>query len=429
MIPLKMPFVGYRSLLVLFLLLQVRVGYSQPGGAKLPDTDPFQTYLTGKAPEIEEDLGTETTPEGIRVHRLVFRSRLIETPQGPQPSLVFAAIAFPAGKGPHPAIVRLHGGGGGADIPAAVSSALQGYVSLVLDIPGVAGGKNKHPKTTGPWLTRPKIGAHPDATHSCLFDAVLASVQSFYLLRAQPEVDPSKMGVAGASWGGYTATMVAGLINDDLAATWAVYGSGNFEAGAFEKENINRLPASERETWLTYLDPGRRAYRITKPYFIATASNDRHWSWMAVQATLAQIKGPVNQLYSPNDNHVIKYPGTNGMIPFFNHYLKKTGPPLPKVISRQVKRLKDDRVQVQVGVSDYTKLVAVKVYYSVANPSWTERNWMGIDAQKAGRHYKAIIPADAAGQQLDWYAIVTDENLPAWGTDHLSTSSLIRPVD
>ncbi len=83
----------------------------------------------------------------------------------------------------------------------------------------------------------------------------------------------------------------------------------------------------------------------------------------------------------------------------------------------------------QVGVSDYTKLVAVKVYYSVANPSWTERNWMGIDAQKAGRHYKAIIPADAAGQQLDWYAIVTDENLPAWGTDHLSTSSLIRPVD
>ncbi len=330
MIPLKMPFVGYRSLLVLFLLLQVRVGYSQPGGAKLPDTDPFQTYLTGKAPEIEEDLGTETTPEGIRVHRLVFRSRLIETPQGPQPSLVFAAIAFPAGKGPHPAIVRLHGGGGGADIPAAVSSALQGYVSLVLDIPGVAGGKNKHPKTTGPWLTRPKIGAHPDVTHSCLFDAVLASVQSFYLLRAQPEVDPSKMGVAGASWGGYTTTMVAGLINNDLAATWAVYGSGNFEAGAFEKQNINQLPAAEREKWLTYLDPGRRAYRITKPYFIATASNDRHWSWMAVQATLAQIKGPVNQLYSPNDNHVIKYPGTNGMIPFFNHYLKRPGLLCPK---------------------------------------------------------------------------------------------------
>ncbi len=89
-----------------------------------------------------------------------------------------------------------------------------------------------------------------------------------------------------------------------------------------KKDHILKLPAEERARWQRWLDPAQRAQNITKPYYISTASNDRHWSWMAVQATLAHIKGSVNQFYSPNDNHAMTYPGSKYMLHYFDHYVK-----------------------------------------------------------------------------------------------------------
>jgi len=387
--------------------------------------DPFQSYLTGKPPVITEDLGTETTAEGLKIHRLIFRSRMLETTAGNQPCLVFAAIVHPAGRGKHPGIVRLHGGGGSADIPAAITSAKAGYVSLVLDIPAVA-GKAQHPKNNFPAASRPKIGARPDATYSGLFDAVLAAIQSFYLLRAQPDVDPKRIGIAGASWGGYTATMVAGILNKDIACTYSAYGSGNFLKGAYEKTHIEQLPEKERSAWLTYMDPGNRARNITKPFIIATASNDRHWSWMAVQATLADMKGPTYQFYSPNDNHMMKYPGSNLMIPFFNHYLLG-GPALPAITAIKYTTTTAGGLKISFKVKHTQNPIAVRVFYT--NPEeqvlWTERKWSFIDAVPLAAGYQAIIPAEANAKALDCYVLLTDVQ-PRLGADTVSVSSLIR---
>lgn len=389
------------------------------------DQDPFLPYLTGKPPVIQEDLGTEINAEGLKIHKLVFRSRVVQTPEGPRESLVYAVIVHPPGKGPFPAMVRIHGGGGHADVPSALSSARDGYVSLVLDVPGVA-GKERSAKNTINWDKIPKIGAKPDATHSALFDAVLAGIQSFYLLAAQPDVDQKKIGVAGSSWGGYTATMVAGILDRDVAATYSAFGSGNFLKGAYEKANIERLPEEERKAWLKWLDPGARAVKITKPYIIATASNDRHWSWMAVQATLEKMKAPLNYFYSPNDNHQMKYMGSSLMIPFFNQYLKG-GPALPMVLLGQTEKLKDGRLSLKYKVKHAEQLIAARVYYTnpTDQPVWTERVWSYVDAKAVSSGYQAIIPASAAAKPLDWYVLVTDHQ-PKLGKDTVSVSSLIQ---
>jgi dienelactone hydrolase len=391
-------------------------------------SDPFAPWLTGQAPAIEEDEGITMGADSIRVQRLVFRSRDIQTPAGPQPSRVFAAIAWPRGKGPFPGLLRLHGGGGYADIAAAISSAKAGYVSLVLDIPGLASVKTRNAKTQGPWKDRRMITATPDVTYSCLFDAVLSSVQAFYLLRSLPGVDSTKMCVAGASWGGYTATMIAALLNKDITATWSIFGTGNFELGAYEKDHIEKLPGEEKERWLRWLDPGRRAHCITKPYFISTASNDRHWSWMAVQATIADIKGPVNQFYSPNDNHATNYPGNKNMIRFFDYYTKRSVPPLPKVTAGKTRRLEDGRAQVSFTVKDTTAVVSSEIYYADASPVWTQRKWRAAPAARKGKEYTAYVPADIAVRPFNWYAIVRDKNEAAWGKDSISCAGLIQQI-
>lgn len=407
---LKQRYVG-----IIFLLLMAGNAMAQ---------DPFQPYLTGKAPIIKEDLGTEKTADGIVVHKLVFQSRIMQTPTGPLPVLVYAVIVHPAGNGPFPGLVRLHGGGGIADIPAAIGSAKEGYVSLVLDIPGIA-GKEQSPKNTFP-ASIPKIAAKPNASYSALFDAVLASIQSFYLLRNEADVDKKRIAIAGSSWGGYTATMLAAILDKEIAGTYVAFGSGNFELGAYEKQNIDKLPAAEKEEWIKWLDPGSRASNITKPYVIATASNDRHWSWMAVQATLAEMKGPVHQFYSPNDNHTMKYMGSSLMIPFLNHYLKD-GPALPKVILAKTEKLQDGALQINFKVADAAKLVATKVYYTIPSnqPIWTERLWTPVDAIANGKGFQAVIPAAISSKPLQWYVLITD-NHPQLGKDTVSVSSLIQ---
>lgn len=388
------------TLIILFLLFVI--------GSTAQTTDPFAPYLTGKAPSIAEELGTEMHSDSIRVRKLVFRGR--------DNSTVYAAIAYPAGKGPFPGMLRLHGGGGYADIPAAVSSAKNGYISLVLDQPGVAGEKSRNARTTGAWKGRNMITAKPDVTYSALFDAVLASVQALFLLRSLPEVDKSKLCVAGASWGGYIATMVAALCNKDLKATWSVFGSGHFEKGAYEKDRIMKLPEQERALWQRWLDPGTRAKQITKPYFISTASNDRHWSWMAVQATLAEMKGPVNQFYSPNDNHGMNYPGAKYMTHFFNHYVKGTEPELPAIVQQ-----KNIQQQVIFKVLHAAAVVKAEVWYAPADTLWTQKQWIVTTAVKQGDRYVATLPAN---QKINWYPVVRS----VYGKDTIASSGLIKEL-
>ncbi|WEK34872.1 MAG: acetylxylan esterase [Candidatus Pseudobacter hemicellulosilyticus] len=411
-----------RSVLILFSVLCTGIL------AQAQESDPFAPYLTGKPPVIEEDLGTEMVSDSIRVHKFLFRSRVVQTPEGPVPTIVYAAIAYPSGKGPFPGMLRLHGGGGSADIPAAVSSARAGYASIVLDVPGIAAAQKRHPKTAGTWTKSTMITANPDASNSSLFDAVLGSIQAFYLLRAQPGVDASRMCVAGASWGGYTATMVAALIDKDIKATWSVFGSGHFELGAYEKDRIGKLPDTERARFQRWLDPGRRAQQITKPYFISTASNDRHWSWMAVQATTDLMRGPVNQFYSPNDNHAINYPGAKYMLRYFDHYVKGIGPVLPQVLDEKTRRLKDGRVALSFTATGLTKLAKAEIWYAPADTGWITKKWLSIPSSFDGKRYISYLPAAVAAQSFNWYAIVSSTNPAALGKDTIAVSGKVEEV-
>ncbi len=415
------------SILFLLIITQVVLGQKTTSGA-MDVKDPFAPFLTGKPPVILKNLGIETRPDNIRIHRMVYLSRVVGTLAGNDSLKVFAAIAFPPGKGIFPGIVRLHGGGGIADIPAAVSSARVGFVSLVLDIPGIA-GKDKSPENK--WLKQDqnKITAKPDVSCSALFDGVLASIQAVYLLKSMPGVDPAKIGVAGASWGGYVSTMVAALLNDDLAAGWSVFGSGSFLMGSYEKSNIEKLPPAEREEWIKYLDPGSRAGKITKPFHISTASNDRHWSWMAVQQTLSGMRGPVSQLYSPNTNHLIKCPGGSGMIPFFNQYLKN-GKPMPEITAITARRMDDGDIEVRFHVKNTADPVNPRLYYTLPEkkPVWTESIWDCAAAMNRGNWYEATIVASKARGKTDMFAYISDHQ-PELGQDSITVTSLIFEVN
>lgn len=389
------------------------------------ETDPFAPYLRGKAPRIIKTLA-DSTADGVKIRTLLFHSRDVQTPGGTVPTEIFAAVIRPVTPGSYPGLMVLHGGGGTAEIEKAIRWAKQGYIVVTLDLPGIAEPK-KATQSSGYWKSfaygTHRFTASPDITYSTIFDGVLAALQGLYLLRDQPDVQRKHIGITGISWGGYTTTILTGLAPSYISASFSSYGAGFYDTNSVFLHELNKMPADERTVWLKYLDAGRRANKITAPFFIAAASNDNWFYPPAVMATLQAIKAPANHFFAPNANHTAPVPGGTSKkdkpgtmemeLTWFNYYLKGTGWPLP-VISGEIQPVAQpatgDNEPVQFYVDSKTAITDATVYYST-DTSWTKRQWIACKATPVnGRKgwYKAALPADIRGNGTWWYASVSD---------------------
>ncbi len=391
--------------------------------------DPLLPFLDGRPPELLREIpSSDPVPENITLKRVVFRSR--------NDSEIFAVIARPKTPGKHPGILVLHGGSGSAEVDKAIAWAQRGYVAVAPDLPGIADPK-KLTETKGAWSSL-KYGdgrwvATPDASVSVIFDAVLSAMKSLYLLRAQPDVDPARIGVVGISWGGYMTTMVCALAGDQVRAGFAVFGCGFYDLTAQlngPKSTLGGMPEDERARWLLHLDAGRRLPGLKAAYFIAGATNDFFYWPLAVQATLDAVPGEKNHLYAPNSNHKVPLPG--GMefpkepsepfqptafqpyptpsgskanwlameVPFFDFYLKGTGEPLPRV-SVETSNLP----LAKFSITSPRPLSKVEIYWAKENPDVKTREWIALPATgTGGDHFEANLPAEAA----DWFVVASD---------------------
>ncbi len=409
-------------------------------------SDPLRPFLDDRAPEILREIPySAPVPENITVRQVAFRSR--------DDSEIFAVIATPKSPGKHPGLLVLHGGGGSAEIDKAMAWAQRGYVAVAPDLPGIAEPKTLT-VTKGNWSAL-KYGegrwvAQPDASESVIFDGVLSAMKSLYLLRSQPDVDTTRIGVVGISWGGYMTTMVCGLAGDRVKAGFALYGCGFFDLGSqssptnapynpkLPRTGLARLSPEERERWLACLDAGRRAPEMKAAYYLAAATND-FFGWpQAAQGTLDAIPGEKNHLYAPNANHKVPVPGgdiastekpdpnfvptafqpyptpkgqkANWLsmeVPYFEYYLKDIGKPFPKV---RVVPGKDPQIA-SFYVTAPHPLISVEVYWAKAAPAVQTANdiknrvWQALPATKADETYQAQLPPEAG----DWFALVSDD--------------------
>ena len=443
--------------LFLFLTAFVVVPFCAVRSAN--SADPFAPYLDDRAPEIIREIANATpSPEGITVRQVVFRSR--------ENSEIFAIIATPKAAGRHPGILVLHGGGGIAEVDKAMAWAQRGYVAVAPDLPGIAEPK-KLINTKGKWSSF-KYGenrwiAEPDGSASVIFDAVLSAMKSLFLLRAQPDVDSSRIGVVGISWGGYMTAMVCGLAGDRVKAGFALYGCGFFEYSGEQpvgplrpdlpQNSLWRMPQEQRERWLRDLDAGRRAPGMKAAYFLAAATDD-FFGWpRAAQATLNAVHGEKNHLFAPTANHKAPVPGgsifgnkpeapftptafqpyptptgqkANWLameVPYFDYFLKGIGKPFPKVA---VQATKEPRLA-RFSVAAPHPLTKVEVYWSKAVPvvlkrdDVLKREWIALPAAKAADGcYEAKLPAEAA----EWFALVSDDRPVTVSSDMIQVAAV-----
>lgn len=418
--------------LILIFTIAFNLSYSQnkKNPAIIDAKDPFAPYLNGKAPAIRKELGEEK--DSIKLRKVIFHSRDVNLNGTIIPTAVFAAIASPLKPGSYPGILVLHGGGGAAEIDKIRKWAAKGYVAVSIDLPGIT-APEKVPNSSGYWNTyaygKNRFTVSPDITYSTIFEGVVSAVQALYLLRSQPDVIKDKIGITGVSWGGYMTTIVSGLANADVTASFSTYGSGFYDTASTFLKELDKMSGPDKELWLKYLDAGRRAKHIATPYFIAAATNDNWFYPPAVMATLNTVRGPVNHFFAPNANHSAGIPGGNdspnrvGTMQmeetYFNYFLKGLGLPLPQILKPAgAKDKTNGNLNIRFSTRGKTKTTAATVYYST-DSLWTKRKWIAVKAvPSTNLSYKAQIPAQAIAKGTWWYVSISDDR-PVTVSSHM----------
>jgi hypothetical protein len=166
----------------------------------------------------------ELQRDGYRIEKLLLQT---------MPDVWMPALAYvPESPGPHPAILNVHGHWKHAKVEPVVQSRCIGAVKLgffVLCVDAFGAGERAIGKALGEY--------HGEMSAATLFPTgrPLSGIQVYENMRAvdylqsRPEVDPTKIGITGASGGG-NQTMYAGAWDERFTAVVPVCSVGNYQA-------------------------------------------------------------------------------------------------------------------------------------------------------------------------------------------------------
>ncbi|MDA7883736.1 acetylxylan esterase [Akkermansiaceae bacterium] len=388
-------------------------------------TDPLLGYVDS-VPTVAEEISS-VDQNGLTIRKFRYHSR-------DNKNLIFAILVTPQDvTGKLPAVMFYHAGGSRAQTEEAAAKyfANRGFIGMAISIPSFCNNCSETivegtPNNRGE-AARLNVEGGPE--NSALADSMIAALEGFNFLAAHPNVDSANMGVTGTSWGGYTTTMMAGLLTNKVKAAYSIYGSGYWDRGSFWSPYLAKLSPENLETWLTYYDAGRRANSITASYYIDAPTNDTYFWPEAVQGTLDAIPSNKNHSFNPNRNH--SQANSKSRYQWMVHYLK--GGELPGFAKPTlVSALENDGqldltvdLQIPAGVS----ITSANVWYADPDLAVTERQWISLPTQKVDDGTYTAQLASSLVQDKAIYFMRFEDNLGNYtSTDMGYADEVIDPV-
>lgn len=253
---------------------------------------PWDLAALGKAPAIHAT--TSCSEPGVR-------SFFYEGAEYKgKPTWVFAYYAAPGGSAPAggwPAAVCAHGGGGTAFPDWVRTWNSNGYAAISMDLEGHlptgSGHENAGPARTN-WFS--DIG-FPD-NEQWFYHAVADVIRANSLLRSFPEINSSKIGLTGISWGGTIVSATAG-VDPRFAFVVPVYGCGLIHES--DNDGLNAwfktmTPQQFRDYRLKW-DPSAHLPFAKMPMMFLTGFDDPVFQIDIVDKSASLAGGPVTRCY------------------------------------------------------------------------------------------------------------------------------------
>jgi cephalosporin-C deacetylase-like acetyl esterase len=199
-----------------------------------------------------------------------------------KPTRVFAWIGIPTQRtGKVPAMVLIHGGGGTAYKEWVQKWNAQGFAAISIAVEGQTDNNENNVKGRSGWERHAFSGPARDGIFAdtklpmkeqWMYHALANTMLANSLLRALPEVDASKIGVTGISWGGVITSTVIGL-DDRFAFGIPIYGCGHL----FDAENHWGKALHDNEGYKQVWDGMNYADRVKMPVLWLSWPQDAHF--------------------------------------------------------------------------------------------------------------------------------------------------------
>lgn len=315
-------------------------------------------------------------------------------PLGGKPTHVFAYYAHPDGPGPFPAMVLVHGGGGTAFADWARHWAERGYAAIAMDLSGH--GPHGRLPDGGPEQdddTKFRSFTDAEAREMWTYHAVAAAIRAHSLLASRPEVDSSRIGLTGISWGGYLTCILAGVDHRFKLAV-PVYGCGFLHEDSYWKEPVlDKMPAEQRDRWVRLFDPSRYLAQTRCPMLLLNGTNDFAYPLDSYRKCFDLVRAPKRlsvQIRLPH-GHI----WTFGVVDAFVDSILRRGEPLPRLgdtrtVGASVEaRLLSPRTTVK---TERKTEVKAELYYTADTGKWQDRRWLTAPARVDGSRISADLP-------------------------------------
>lgn len=328
-----------------------------------------------------------------------------------QPTRVFAYVGRPAeGSGPFPAMVLVHGGGGKAFAKWAEHWAQRGYVALAMDTAGCGpDGRlpDGRPDQSDP--TKFREFTKVEARDMWTYHAVAAVIRGHSLLASLPEVDRSRIGITGISWGGYLTCIVAGL-DDRLKVAVPVYGCGFLgENSCWKPTSLAAMSPAARALWLKLFDPSQYVGDTRCRILFLNGSNDFAYPLDSYRKTVRLVRSKLRRV-----SIGIKLPHghiwTFKEVDTFVDSVLRDAPSLARLLPPVI------RGGSVLSKTEFTvPLTNAFLHYTTNTGAWQQREWKTEPAQLQDKVVTAALPKE---RPLTCYLSVIDERGVRVSTQH-----------
>jgi len=292
-----------------------------------------------------------------------------------KPARIFGYFCYPSNlKRPLPAILIVHGGGGGASRYRAVNWAKKGYATLAIDLPG-KGERRINSRSTGPDMEVPNL--MDVSSDNYLIHAVAAARNAITYLTQRKEVDAHRLGMIGLSWGGVITLLTNGQ-DDRLKAAVNIFGAGYLPEGSTWQEYFDSFSKEQMDFWCSSLDPQNFLATQKAPMLFVTGTNDHCYYLPTFQKSYEQATNDKCLWVIPNLKHRFLPYMENSCLAWFEKYLKNRGgfeglTLLPVYLSN------NNEIIVSVKAKSAEELVNAKLYFSPGGPQqWTHKRWSDL---------------------------------------------------
>lgn len=319
-------------------------------------------------------------------------------PLNGNPTRVFAWLGVPAGPGPFPGVVLVHGGGGTAYRDWVKLWMDRGYAAIAMDtngaVPLTEEGMNvkarKH-AFAGPSAKASGIPfSELPPQDQWVYHAASTVIRAHSLLRATPRVDPARTGLTGISWGGVMSEIAAAADNR-FKCVVPVYACGFLGEDSFwlDKHFQEATPA-QSERWLSLWDPAQYVPKIKVPVLFVDGTNDKFFRLGSWRKTTRLSTAPTTLSLRVRMAHGHAPHGDPAEVTVFIDSFLKGGPALPAF-----------GVQGRDGDIAWAKFTATaapakaSLAYTADRGPWLARNWKQIPATVETGRLSAVVPKDA----------------------------------